>query len=51
MVSLLNPLLLVAGKMVNEDVNLNVTTTEAHCYECHYDFVIKECAGEVWTEE
>lgn len=29
---------------------MNVTTTHAHCCECHYDFVIKMQNGEVWTE-
>ena len=36
---------------INVNPDRNVTTTEAHCYECNYDFIIKECAGEVWTEE
>lgn len=36
---------------INVNPDRNTTTTRAHCCECHYDFVIKECAGEVWTEE
>ena len=36
---------------VNINPDRNVTTTEAHCYECNYDFIIKLCGEEVWTEE
>lgn len=36
---------------VNINPDRNVTTTEAHCYECNYDFIIKSCGEEVWTEE
>ena len=36
---------------VNTNPDRNTTTTKAHCYECNYDFIIKECAGEVWTEQ
>ena len=35
---------------VNTNPDRNVTTTEAHCCECHYDFTIKECYDKVWTE-
>lgn len=36
---------------INVNPDRNTTTTDAHCCECHYDFVIKECAGETWVEE
>lgn len=36
---------------ININPDRNTTTTHAHCCECHYDFVIKECAGETWIEE
>ena len=36
---------------VNTNPDMNTTTTEAHCCECHYDFVIKSQGGKVWTEE
>lgn len=36
---------------VNTNPDRNTTTTKAHCYECNYDFIIKSCAGEVWTEQ
>lgn len=36
---------------VNTNPDMNVTTTEAHCYECNYDFVIKEQGGKEWVEE
>ena len=36
------------GNNINPD--MNETTTEAHCCECHYDFKIHEQGGKVWTE-
>ena len=36
---------------VNTNPDMNTTTTEAHCCECHYDFVIKEQGNKRWTEE
>ena len=36
---------------VNTNPDGNITTTEAHCCECHYDFTIKEQFGKEWTEE
>ena len=36
---------------INTNPDMNVTTTEAHCYECHYDFIIKEQGGKEWAEE
>jgi hypothetical protein len=36
---------------VNINPDRNTTTTKAHCYECNYDFVIKSCGGETWTEQ
>lgn len=36
---------------VNINPDRNTTTTYAHCYECDYDFVIKEECGTVWVEE
>lgn len=35
---------------VNVNPDRNTTTTEAHCYECGCDFIIKSQGGEVWTE-
>ena len=36
---------------VNTNPDMNITTTEAHCCECHYDFKIKEQYDKIWTEE
>ena len=36
---------------VNINPDMNITTTEAHCGECHYDFKIKEQGDKVWVEE
>ena len=35
---------------ININPDMNITTTYAHCCECHYDFIIKEQGPSVWTE-
>lgn len=34
---------------VNQNPDTNITTTEAHCLDCNFDFEIKEQNGETWT--
>lgn len=34
---------------INTNPDMNVTTTEAHCLECNFDFEIKEQNGKTWT--
>ena len=35
---------------VNVNPDMNTRTTEAHCYECGCDFIIKSQGGKVWIE-
>lgn len=35
---------------INVNPDMNITTTYAHCCECHYDFIIKEQGSKIWTE-
>jgi len=34
---------------VNQNPDTNITTIEAHCLECNFDFEIKEQSGKTWT--
>ena len=34
---------------VNQNPDTNITTIEAHCLECDFDFEIKKQNGEIWT--
>lgn len=36
---------------ININPDMNTTTTQAHCCECHYDFKIKHRGGKEWVEK
>lgn len=35
---------------INVNPDMNITTTYAHCCECHYDFIIEEQGSKIWTK-